>query len=671
MNLSIYAWIPDQTNQAVVDSLFRVLPGKEAKEKVDLLNRLSLELAPRSFDSSYNYASEALDLSEKLNYTFGKGMSIFNLGNSYYFKEEIKNALLNYLDALRILEPFEPSRELGDLLLQLGALNDYVRNPEKARAFYKRSAQNYYAISDTLAYVQALKTIGNSYFAKVLIMDAMGSLDPEENLRMIDTCLYYDKIAVDLATIKGYNNIIANIADHQANCYEQIKDPRAMEYSRKAMKLYRLTDDTSSRNSLFGNALGSLGYSYYYRKGDADSGYYFCLQSVEFFKRTDRYDLYSRPCFTLAEIDMERGRYASARNYLMLGLDLCDTFMMKRSTIGNGDPTFKMRGITRDKAFRIRALKDFVALYEKIGDYKNALIYQQKLDEIMKLQNLDELNREIIGIESNYEDQIKRQQIDLLVKENELRRLKLNQTRIFYGGIGGVLLAGLLLLLLWNQRKRSRSDRKALVMEQKLLRAQMNPHFIFNSLYSIQNFIVTEKPGQASIYLSKFAKLVRSILYNSTQEFVPLEKEIDTIENYLELQKVRYAGKFEYKIEIGEEIDPEIMQIPPMLAQPFIENAIEHGIKHKDEPGHINIRFSLKGQTLIFEVEDDGVGRQKAREIEIRRDPEHKSMSTSLTRERLIHLNRKLHRKIELEIIDLKNTLGEPAGTKVVFGVPV
>ena len=163
----------------------------------------------------------------------------------------------------------------------------------------------------------------------------------------------------------------------------------------------------------------------------------------------------------------------------------------------------------------------------------------------------------------------------------------------------------------------------------------MNPHFIFNSLYSIQNFIVTEKPDKASIYLSKFAKLVRNILDNSTEEYVTLEKEISTIDNYLELQKVRYAGKFNYRIDIADEIDTETMKIPPMLAQPFIENAIEHGIKHRETPGHIDIRFSLKDHTLIFEVEDDGVGRQKAREIEIVQEPDHSSMATSLTRERL------------------------------------
>jgi sensor histidine kinase YesM len=284
---------------------------------------------------------------------------------------------------------------------------------------------------------------------------------------------------------------------------------------------------------------------------------------------------------------------------------------------------------------------------------------------------MDNLNREMMGIQAEYEDEIKRQEIAGLARENDLRRLKLTQSRIILTSIGSFLLIVFLIIMLWIQRKSSRSEQKALVLEQKLLRSQMNPHFIFNSLSSIQNFIVTEKPDKTSIYLSKFAKLVRNILDNSTEEYIPLEKEISTIENYPELQKVRYAGKFDYRIDIANEIDAETMMIPPMLAQPFIENAIEHGIKHRETPGHIDIRFSLKDQILLSEVEDNGVGRQKAREIEIVQDPGHRSMAIGLTFERLANLNRKLNKKIILEIIDLENASEEAEGTRVMFGVPV
>ena len=225
--------------------------------------------------------------------------------------------------------------------------------------------------------------------------------------------------------------------------------------------------------------------------------------------------------------------------------------------------------------------------------------------------------------------------------------------------------------LLFFQRKRMKAEQKSIVNEQRLLRAQMNPHFLFNSLASIQNYIINEDTDRASIYLSRFSQLVRNILDNSVEEYVPLEKEIETIRNYLELQKVRYAGKFDFNIDVDDDIDEENMLIPPMLAQPLIENAKEHVIKHRLTPGHIDIRFRLEDSLIRFEVEDDGVGREKAREIEASKGAKHRSMATSITTDRLATLNKKLKKKIRMEIVDLKDSEGKGIGTKVMFGIPV
>ncbi|NQV01251.1 MAG: histidine kinase, partial [Bacteroidia bacterium] len=135
---------------------------------------------------------------------------------------------------------------------------------------------------------------------------------------------------------------------------------------------------------------------------------------------------------------------------------------------------------------------------------------------------------------------------------------------------------------------------------------------------------------------------------------------------------VRYQGKFDFTIEVDPAIDVESMMIPPMLAQPFIENAIEHGFKQKETEGTLSIRFVKSDQNLIlFEVEDNGIGRSKARELLQSHDPGHRSMATSITRERLTILNRKLKQKIRLEILDLKDEAGNASGTKVRFVIPV
>jgi LytS/YehU family sensor histidine kinase len=198
----------------------------------------------------------------------------------------------------------------------------------------------------------------------------------------------------------------------------------------------------------------------------------------------------------------------------------------------------------------------------------------------------------------------------------------------------------------------------------------MNPHFLFNSLSSIQNFIIRKKPVEASDYLSRFSKLVRQILNNSVEEYVVLEDEIGSIENYLELQKIRYSNMFDYSIVVDNEIDPETILIPPMLAQPFIENSIEHGFKYKDGKGIMKIRFELNGSLIHFEVEDDGVGREKAKQISKGQNKDHRSMSTKITRDRLKVLKKRFGKKITLAITDLKDEKGNPVGTKVCFDIP-
>jgi sensor histidine kinase YesM len=197
----------------------------------------------------------------------------------------------------------------------------------------------------------------------------------------------------------------------------------------------------------------------------------------------------------------------------------------------------------------------------------------------------------------------------------------------------------------------------------------MNPHFIFNSLTSIQNFIINQDDIKASIYLSRFSELVRSILTNSIEERITLDEEIGTIRNYLELQKVRFSDKFDYSVEVDERIDPENTFIPPMLGQPFIENSIEHGIKNKDSKGHIWIRFIAKNGNICYSIEDDGVGRKKAQEVLRSKNREHKSLATEITRERIRVLNRRQKKKLIMEILDLKSPDGQASGTRVTFTV--
>lgn len=220
----------------------------------------------------------------------------------------------------------------------------------------------------------------------------------------------------------------------------------------------------------------------------------------------------------------------------------------------------------------------------------------------------------------------------------------------------------------WQRREeRLRLENELLEMERKALRLQMNPHFIFNALDSISSFIFKQDPKMAVRYLNNFAKLMRLTLESSMEHIHPVETEVSVLKNYLELEKLRFEGKFDYEIEMDEELDFDI-GLPPMLIQPHVENAILHGLKPKDGKGFLSISFKLEGPTLCCTIEDDGIGREAAKDLPNKKA--HRSMATQINKDRIDLLKRSMNEVIDLKIIDKYNQQGQAAGTKVVIRLP-
>lgn len=236
--------------------------------------------------------------------------------------------------------------------------------------------------------------------------------------------------------------------------------------------------------------------------------------------------------------------------------------------------------------------------------------------------------------------------------------------------IGIVVFLSVALIMIVKQREFDlKQKHRNVELQQRLFRLQMNPHFMYNSLLAIQNYIFSHNPVDAGNYLSDFARLFRLILNNSRSEFIKMSKEIETLNLYLRLQALRYPEKFSYEIEVDPEIDTELVMIPPMLAQPMIENALEHGLFYKEGHGTININFKYLKDKLLFEVVDNGIGFTKARE---KRDKnlEYRSSGLDITKERIKILGKRHGFFAIFEIRELKNDEGEVIGTKVMFNLP-
>jgi sensor histidine kinase YesM len=292
------------------------------------------------------------------------------------------------------------------------------------------------------------------------------------------------------------------------------------------------------------------------------------------------------------------------------------------------------------------------------------------------------------------EEERKTSQINLLNKDNQLKEQKLNQ----HATVRNSLVIGITLFVLLgifvfrnlslkrksdrlqmekdlelqkieSKKKQAELQQRAIELEMQALRAQMNPHFIFNCLSSINRFIFKNDNKVASDYLTRFSRLIRMVLMHSQRKLIPLEDELEMIRLYLDLERLRFKDAFDYSITTTNIVDPGTIFIPPLLLQPFCENAVWHGLMHKETKGHLNIVISeIEGEnykTLHCIIEDNGVGRDKAAEMKSKSAGKEKSMGLKITTERLALLNQENNFSTFYKIEDVVDENNEVAGTRV------
>jgi LytS/YehU family sensor histidine kinase len=317
------------------------------------------------------------------------------------------------------------------------------------------------------------------------------------------------------------------------------------------------------------------------------------------------------------------------------------------------------------------AYQMLIQIKEQQENYKEVYLISKSFEGVQDSIANFQKQTEILDLQYKYQSQHKDDQITLLSQENQLQSFKISRSRLLLFAVIAISILLLLILILFLRQNGIKSARKVAEFKQRLLRSQMNPHFIFNSLTSVQNLILQKDEIKASVYLSRFSDLVRNILKHSQVELISLEEEISTVENYLELQKIRFPERFDYIINLDEQLNPENISVPPMLAQPFIENAIEHAFKRLDTKGHIIVSILKKSDSFIMEIKDNGIGRQKAQALRNHLEKDHKPMATLITKERIKTINKKIKKEIYFDIIDLKDDLGKATGTKIIFQIPL
>ena len=313
-------------------------------------------------------------------------------------------------------------------------------------------------------------------------------------------------------------------------------------------------------------------------------------------------------------------------------------------------------------------------VYRDIGDYNKALLtYQQYVDlvdqdYIKKEQEISQaarFNRDIANKQNRITSLETDRQLSQSIYELSNEQNK-RQKLIIYSLIGGLLLLLVTAYFMYKYIKQQKLANNLLAL--KSLRSQMNPHFIFNALNSVNSFIATNDERTANKYLSDFSQLMRSVLENSEEDFIPLEKEIELLELYTKLEHFRFKDKFEYNIKVDENVNINEFQIPPMLLQPYIENAVWHGLRYKTEKGKLDINIVQKTKDEIaITIIDDGVGRVKSKALKTENQQKQNSKGMGNIKKRVSILNEMYKDKVDVFIDDFQQA--DDTGTKVVVTI--
>ncbi|MBC8314085.1 MAG: histidine kinase [Bacteroidales bacterium] len=315
--------------------------------------------------------------------------------------------------------------------------------------------------------------------------------------------------------------------------------------------------------------------------------------------------------------------------------------------------------------------QDISDMYVTMGDYKKAYKNYVQFKLYSDSLNNMKFDRGLAEARMKYD-------VDQQKKEVELLNMELDKQRYFTYGFASLFILIIAVGLLVIRQYRLNARRKISEMNQRMseitqanLRQQMNPHFIFNTLNSIQYYMYQHDKVATNNYLTKFSSLIRKILENSQHTSILIKDEMEALQLYLELEKLRFKDKFSYEIDVDEEIDILQNKIPTMLIQPYVENAICHGLVNKEDSGELKIALSLEYDYISCVIEDNGIGREAATEIRKSKEFNHNSLGTRITESRLDLVNALYGTSLKVIYSDLKNDAGEAIGTRVEIHIPI
>jgi tetratricopeptide (TPR) repeat protein len=676
-----------------IDSLQKVLYSLRDTTRIDCLNNLSyVYIQHEQKDSAEHYANLALDESNQLHYTHGVAVAYLRKATiAKHFDDDFAKSEQLGIESLRWYE--KTANKQGIELLY-----DYL--------IYTVFAQSRF--EEALQYTEEKTTFANQNGNQADLYDAL-----EWKFAIYRQSGNYEKSFLAAKqryefAINSKNKFwISSALYSMAQLYLLIEDyPNALNYFRQILQM----DDDEIRKKRINNDIDiwfKMEFSevFSHLKQFDSAWHYYNL-----FKPEKNKEVYFRvywvstgECYLLQndfehalqnfKLGLAEHQKLNDRNEIMRTLlDIGKTYLalnINAEALRYGREGLTIALQTKAMQYTRDGYQILSTVYDRLLQADSANFYFRQYI-IMKEAVLD--NQTNVKLAAyNYE-----KQIALINKEKEIQQAKLENEalvkKLLIAGLVGLLLLGFIIFRniilkrrnekqkLQHQLELQKSEaekttavlqQKATELEMQALRAQMNPHFIFNSLNAINRFILQNNKAQASEYLTKFSRLIRLILQSSQAPLIPLDNELEALQLYLDLEAVRFDHHFEFNIRVAPDLDVEALQVPPLIIQPYAENAIWHGLMHKEDKGILEIDLFEQNDFLICKITDNGIGREKALELKGKSSTQNKSMGMKITAGRITLLHQGKDIDEPIKIIDLVLPDGTSAGTEVILKIPV
>ena len=633
--------------------------AKEIGYKEGVAKSIYLRGVIQMMQSNFDVALKHYDESSKIYASIGVKSGIASCENGkgvvYSFRGDYKNSLIHLNKALEIDTEIGLGKNIPNYLTNMGFIHLKTGEYEKAMTKFRNGLETYKKMDHQQGIANCLSNIatvyqrqGNfpralEYYNKSLVVseklqDSLGISAKLNNIGIIyneqeqyDKALeYYKKSLVIQSNFKS-GRIIAKIKNNMGTIYVRKKEyDKAIRLLNESINISNEINDKSQLPDCYNNLGGIHAILGKYAKA---AEYY--DKGMEIAIEIERDDGLCNSYLGIAKLNVRQKQYDKALANALLGKSL----------------SIKLGNLaTQRDAYELLS-----GIYEKTGDYRNAYSshkqYKVYNDSLFNKKNIEKLTQ--LEYEYLYRAELEsasNRENNLTQKVKTTNKDLKDSQRSFLNGVITFLVVTLALaaIIFFLKFRNVKSKNQTILIEQKLLRLQMTPHFMFNALSVLQGMILNKEDTKAVQYLSKFSRLLRITLENSRDKMVPLSQELTAVKNYLELQNIEENQSYNYTVLVDENIEESLFTIPPMLIQPFIENAIEHGFENRKEDRIIDVHLTFMNEQLTCVITDNGVGVNAKKET---KNTEKKSLATNITAERLslISKNYKIKGSIKIE----------------------